>query len=185
MVYYFRGNINFFHGNRSLKNLAYVWIFQNLLLAFSAAYKNLIYIQEFSLTYKRIGVFVYLLLTVIGLITTYQKLSRRRTLWYLLHINTWSVVVILFISSFISWDIFITRHNLQRSNKPDFKYLINLSNANIPLLVPYLESAQLEENEKQALTEKIETFKSVEIAQSWLSWNYQDYLITRSLDNEE
>jgi len=183
LLYYFRGNINFFKSNTLLKQLAYTWILQNLVLAFTSAYKNLLYIQEFSLTYKRIGVFIYLLLVVVGLITTFQKLRYRKTLWYLLHVNTWVMVMLLFLSSLIPWDIMITKYNLQKDAEPDFTYLIDLSDTNIPQLLPYLEDDSLPFEDKRLLENKIKAFQENEEAQSWLSWNYQDHLTKKSLLN--
>lgn len=184
ILYYFRGNINFFQANTTLKKLAYIWIAQNLLLAISSAYKNALYIEEFSLTYKRIGVFVYLLMAIIGLITTYQKLQQKRTLWYLLHINSWCLIVILLINSYVPWDPIITSYNLNKSNEPDYGYLISLSDSNIPTLLPYLNDGLLNDRERSAFEDKIKSFQKEKKSQSWLSWNYQDHLTLQALPKE-
>src|SRR5690606_25879161 len=71
ILYFFRGNLNFFEGNKTLKNLAYIWTFLNALLVFLIIIKNNQYVDFFGLTYKRIGVYIYLTMTLAGLITTF------------------------------------------------------------------------------------------------------------------
>lgn len=185
LLYYFRGNMNFYRKHLILKRLAYVWIAQNLLLAASITYKNLTYIQEFSLTYKRIGVFVYIILVVAGLLTTYLKVRDKKTTWYLLNINSWVALILLLISSFIPWDSWITNYNLSKSDSPDFQYLINLSDANIPQLLPLRQNPYLAESTQIALHEKISTFEETEENQNWLSWNYPDFLALKALQSDE
>ncbi|GAA5028652.1 hypothetical protein GCM10011506_14220 [Marivirga lumbricoides] len=185
LLYYFRGNMNFYKNHLTLKRLAYVWIAQNLLLAASITYKNLIYIQEFSLTYKRIGVFVYIILVVAGLLTTYVKVKNKKTTWYLLNINSWVALALLLISSFIPWDSWITRYNLSKSENPDINYLIQLSDANIPQLLPLRQNPYLAEATQIALNQKISSFEEREENRGWLSWNYQDYLTLKALECDE
>lgn len=64
IIYFFRGNINFIKNNKLLKNLTFIWIYLNLFLVISITFKNSQYISSFGLTYKRIGVYIYLLLTL-------------------------------------------------------------------------------------------------------------------------
>ena len=60
ILFYFRGYLNFYENNRWLKNLSYIWIVQNIVLVISTACRNSIYISDYGLTNRRIGVFVYL-----------------------------------------------------------------------------------------------------------------------------
>ncbi len=70
VMYFFRGNLNFLSNSQRLTYAAYVWIVQNAVLMVATAVKNTEYIERFGLTHKRIGVYVYLLLTLIGACTT-------------------------------------------------------------------------------------------------------------------
>ncbi|MEM9849749.1 MAG: DUF4173 domain-containing protein, partial [Bacteroidota bacterium] len=70
----FRGKINFFSKNKWIKRLAYAWIAQNAILACSVAIRNYHYIEYYNLAYKRIGVFIFLTLVFIGLITFFLKI---------------------------------------------------------------------------------------------------------------
>jgi hypothetical protein len=87
ILFYFRGGINFYEKNKWIKWMAYLWIFQNLFMLFSTGYRNNLYIDESGLSYKKIGVYVYLLLTFIGLLTTLIKVYKIKTNWYLFKIN--------------------------------------------------------------------------------------------------
>ena len=94
VMYFFRGNLNFWQNNRRLKTLTYLWIAQNGVLVLTTAYKNFLYIEGWhGLTHKRIGVYVYLLLTMIGLITTYIKVEKVKSNWYLFRQNAWLLLL--------------------------------------------------------------------------------------------
>ncbi|MEL7342604.1 MAG: DUF4153 domain-containing protein, partial [Bacteroidota bacterium] len=66
LLFYFRGNLNFINGSRVLKAMSYVWIAQNALLVTSVAIRNYHYITFDGLTYKRIGVIIFLCMTLFG-----------------------------------------------------------------------------------------------------------------------
>lgn len=134
LLYVFRGNLNFYSENKALKKLAFTWIILNTLLVLSIVFKNGQYIYYFGLTYKRIGVMVYLTLSVIGLITTLLKINSIKNIWYLLRTNTKAAFVILIITSTVNWDYHITNYNFNYAQSMDFKYLLNLSNNNTLLL---------------------------------------------------
>ena len=136
ILFYFRGRLNFFEKSHTIKTLAYLWIIQNAIMLFSSACRNLIYIHECGLTYKRIGVYVYLFLTVIGLLTTLYKISRAKSNSFLFRINGWVVYAVLILFSTPSWDTIITSYNLSHSLKyNDIGYLVRLSDSNIPELI--------------------------------------------------
>ena len=66
-LYLFRGNQNFYKKSVLLKKLALAWLAQNVILAFSVGIRNVHYIEHYALAHKRIGVFFFLLATIIGL----------------------------------------------------------------------------------------------------------------------
>ena len=127
VMYFFRGNLNFFRNNRKLKIMAYLWILQNILLLGATAYKNGLYIAEYGLTYKRIGVYCYLLLALAGLITTYIKVYQVKTNWFLVRKNAWIFYAVMIIATFFNWARIVTAYNLDkfqgeknRYSLPDF-----------------------------------------------------------------
>ncbi|MFY0629974.1 MAG: DUF4173 domain-containing protein [Flavobacteriaceae bacterium] len=143
ILYFFRGNLNFFEKNKNLKSLAYVWIFLNVCVVIITGIKNAEYIMSFGFTYKRIGVLFFLIVTSIGLITTFIKVSKIKNLWYLLRKNTQVAFAILIIASTVNWDKIITYYNINNAEQIDLNYLIDLSNNNTFLLKEYVEKNEI------------------------------------------
>ncbi|APZ45101.1 hypothetical protein BW723_01775 [Polaribacter reichenbachii] len=143
ILYFFRGNLNFIKDNKNLKVLTFIWISLNLIMILITAIKNIEYIFSFGLTYKRIGVLFFLLLTAIGLITTYFKVTNIKNLWYLVRKNIQIAFMIFIISSTVNWDKIITYYNINNAEVIDLKYLINLSNNNAFLLKDYIEKNKI------------------------------------------
>jgi len=111
ILFYFRKNLNFYPKNQLLKIAAYVWIIQNVVLAFSVGVRNYHYIAQFGLAYKRIGVYIFLLLTAIGLVTMFLKVRDKQTTYALIFKNSWFAYSILVTLTFVNWDVFITKYN--------------------------------------------------------------------------
>jgi hypothetical protein len=187
ILWYFRGEQNFTKGN-TLKVLAYVWIAQNVVMVCFNAYKNGLYIEESSLTYKRIGVFVYLLLATIGLILTAIKIKNTRSNWYLLKTNVTAFYIVLLVSCFVNWDLLITRFNIEQSEtkkKPlDVQYIALLSASVIPDLYQWMDAHKgayepyLKEMVNVKIIDLIEDRKSTD----WRSWNMEDARIITQLN---
>ncbi len=140
ILWYFRGTQNFAQ-QKTLKVLAYVWIVQNLIMLLSAAYKNNLYINEFSLTYKRFGVYVFLIATAAGLLFTLIKLLTKRSNFYLVKANSLAWYVILVMAVPIGWDKMIAEFNIyqaqSKGKEPDGAYLWSLSYQAYSALVNY------------------------------------------------
>ncbi len=139
VLYFFRGNLNFFKENKNLRRLTYLWIGLNILLIIFTYYKNFVYVNALGLTYKRIGVFIYLMLTFIGLITTYWKVTQIRNIWYLWRTNALALFSLLVLCSAVPWDRFITHYNLNYIPSADLSYLIDLGDSNSTQLYQYLQ----------------------------------------------
>lgn len=152
LLFYFRGELNFYSKNKWLKMMAYTWIAQNAFMLFSTAYRNNMYIQESGLSYKKIGVYVYLMLTLIGLFTTFIKIRNCKTNWYLFRINAAYYFYILVFSCIINWDLIITNYNIAKNTKEHKKLekylLLDLSYKNIPQLLNLPDSLALKDDWK-------------------------------------
>ena len=160
ILYFFRGDLNFFTKNRNLRFLTFTWIVLNIILVGFTSYKNYLYVTEYGFTYKRIGVFVYLLLSLIGLITTYIKVYKVYNLWYLFRKNVQVGYVLLVISATINWDALITNYNIKFANNTDVNYLIHLSDNNTFLLKKYAINNLSKEMflEKERIDEKYQNY---------------------------
>jgi hypothetical protein len=175
ILYFFRANLNFYSKNKQLIGLSYFWITQNIILAAGVIYKNHAYIIEYGLTYKRIGVYVYLALALFGLLTTIYKLKHHTNHWHLLRINSWVAYMVLVLFSFINWDTLITTFNLSLEKRPDYEYLCKLSNANLVQLISHEQkTGQLTLIETKLLQQKKTHFLNLMKEKSWHSWNYRD-----------
>ena len=137
LCYIFRGNLNFLTDNTLLKRLTYAWLIQNGILALSVAMRNLHYIEYYGLAHRRIGVFFFLLTTIVGLVAVILKVKKRRSLHFLLKTNFISVYIVLMIMTLVNWDVVIARYNFAHADRcfVHFDFLATLS----PSAQPYLE----------------------------------------------
>lgn len=136
ILYFFNGNLNFYSKNKTIKFLAYLWIAQNAFLICSVLLRDYNYIAMHGLTYKRIGVIVFLTLCTIGLITVYVKVAKQKTFYYLCKSNGMIWYILLLISGIINWDVFIVNYNIEnrKSITLDLDHLLDLSDKTLPLL---------------------------------------------------
>ncbi len=194
MLFVFRKNQNFYKPNLRLKKFAYAWIVQNVILVISVVIRNLNYISEFGLTYKRIGIFVFLSLTIIGLYHLYIKIKDKKTIHYLVYRNGWAVYFLLISMSLINWDACIVNYNLKymKSNTVDYSYLLRLSdNALIRLLKHqkttedprWFEERKYYESFDERLNTKIRSFKHYS-NRTFLSWNFAHYRIEKQINKD-
>lgn len=134
ILFYFRGKLNFDDESKSIKVLTYIWIIQNILLVLMTMFKNDQYINVYALTYKRIGVYFYLLFAIIGLIFTAYKLHARKTSWFLIKCNAMAIYLVLITSCMLNWNAIVTNYNLKNTTTPDYQYLCDLGYDNYPTL---------------------------------------------------
>ena len=200
VLYYFRGNLNFYNNNKLLRYLSYIWLVQNGLLAVSVGMRNLWYINYFALAYKRIGVFIFLILTIYGLYTVYVKVWKRRSAFYLFKTNSYALLLILIISSTINWDTIIAKYNFKNSNESflHLDYMSTLSDKSLP----YLDKTLLELKHTDLLQKEMFPFeqefmtpeeycriigeRKINFKEKWelkgiLSWNLPEYIAYKKL----
>jgi uncharacterized integral membrane protein len=135
VLFFFRGRINFDKGYSTIRILAILWLTQNILMLFFMAGRNNLYTEMFGMTYKRIGVYFYLLLTAIGVATTIIKVYSKKTNTWLFRINTWLFFSVFVFSSLVSWSRFITWYSLYKSDYVNRAYLSSMSYQSLPYLV--------------------------------------------------
>lgn len=144
LLYMFRGNLNFHPRNATLKRLAVVWVVQNFILGISVFLRNYHYISFHGLAYKRVGVIVFLALVLIGLVTMFIKVHRRRSLFYLVRVNGWAWFVVLVGLTTVDWDSLIVRYNLRHDNpgEIDIDNYLHMSDKVLPLLYADLDKVE-------------------------------------------
>lgn len=135
IMYYFRANQNFYERKNRLVQLATIWIFLNGLLALFTCYKNILYVDSFGLTYKRIWVFIGMLLTGAGLVLTLFKIKHLKTNWYLIRQNSWVLYFVMTFYVLVDWDRLITWYNPNYAKEVDMAYIFdNLGSTKLPYL---------------------------------------------------
>lgn len=191
ILYFFRGNLNFYHKSKTLRVLAFTWMVQNFILIISVFIRDGYYIEFHGLTHKRIGVLVFAILCIIGLATVYFKVAKQKTIFYLFKVNgsIWFALLLAF--STINWDVFIVKYNVKHVDAVaiDPYYLTSLSEKTLPFLDKNRakihpttnseeEIAKVDQSEEalmRKLDERIGYFKERYEKSSWLSWNLQDW----------
>lgn len=174
ILYFFRGNLNFYKHNKTLKSLAFIWIILNAVLVILIALKNNIYVSSFGFTYKRVGVYIYLLLTFIGLVTTFLKVLKVKNLLFLFRVNTQIAFAILMLCSTVNWDYHITYYNINYAQSVDLNYLIKLSNNNASLLKTYNDKNTLSSNNYNRINNKHTNFIELLEDRNWQEYTYEN-----------
>jgi len=200
VLYFFRNNLNFYKNNWLIKYLCFAWLAQNAILAISVAIRNYWYIYYFSLAYKRIGVIIFLILTLYGLYTVFVKVKNKKSFFYLIKSNAYALIVILVLCSMFNWDNMIAKYNFKNYNRSfiHFDFLSKLSDKSLPYLNKTLpELTQMDSIQKlkfpaeqiympaekyyQTIEERKKIFKLKWESKSLLSWNLPEYLAYRKL----
>lgn len=185
LLYYFRGNLNFFTNKRWLVIGSYIWIIQNGILVISVLLRNYEYIINYGLTHKRNGVAVFLLLTSIGLVMMWLKIKNLYSFFNLFKQAGWAGYFVLVSLGLFDWDSMIARYNLstQNASSLDYKYLYELSDRTLPILyenrqkiadsitkTPFTNHEQL----INKLNKKIKRYLTEQQSYSWVSWDYSN-----------
>ena len=144
ILFYFRGAINFYSSNKIIKLLAYLWLLQNIFLVISTLLRNKMYVDTYSLTEKRVGVFIYLGLCIIGLVLCIYKIAKKKNNIFLFRKNIWAIYISLAILAVFDWSYCIAAYNIFRTKKTnnfylDAKYMGDLNENNLAVVWDYYQ----------------------------------------------
>ncbi len=197
LTYLFRGALNFHPKASILRGLGLAWVAQNTFLALSVGCRNWQYIDHCGLAYKRIGVFIFLTLTLFGLYFMYLKIKEKRSFFFVMRRMGWAFYGVLLACCFINWDAFITRYNIQTPVKTgiiDVRFLLeDVSPKNLPLLYENQDLLKahfdkISDGSKERMGSfenminiKKNSFLREQNNYSWLSWNYTDAKVLQFL----
>lgn len=158
IMFYFKSDFNFDPKAGLMKILAKIWIFLNAVLVLSAAVKNYEYIISYGFTYKRLGVFAFLLLSLVGLALTFLKIQKKKRNAYLFNTMAWYLYGIILGCSYINWGGLVTSQNMDRKN---FNVNYHLTDVNFSekALLEYAADKRDWELQKE-IEEKIKNEKS-------------------------
>lgn len=200
LLFFFRGNLNFYKRNKWLRYGAYLWIFQNLFLVVSVFIRDYYYISHFGLAYKRIGLLFFLGMVMTGLLTVFLKIHFTKTTYYLLRINAWAAIVLLVFATTVHWDYTIATYNLERkSSIPlDVLFLLSLSDKALPLIEKnkdvfeknnhtwiYHHGKDINYNAVDFYEYRKKEFLDEQKQYTWLSWNVADAYVKQALKTNQ
>lgn len=198
LLIFFQGNLNFYQKNSWLKKLAYLWIAQNALLCISVFLRDYYYILESGLAYKRIGVLFFLALVFVGLTTMFWKIYKKKSTFYLLRVNAFSVITLLVLATTVDWDYVIAKHNFSKANEMTLPvdFMATLEGRALPLLdqnrallqahqQKMAVNGQWRYNCTDCFLKEIDRRKEMFLRDmdgtSWLSWNLTDATVSKQL----
>ncbi len=173
IAYFFRRNLNFHPKNQGLKLLSYIWIFQNVFLACSTFTRNFHYVNQYGLTYKRLGVIIFIITVISALIFVYQKIKKQQSMIHLINKQLLAIYIILLSFSLLDHESVIIKHAayLQKAHV-DLPYLTKISSEHDYLLLKY--RSKLEEKSGQKL-ERHESYRGSEA-----HWKERNWLTSRN-----
>lgn len=158
IMFYFKSVFNFDSKAGLMRILAKIWIFLNAVLVLSAAVKNYEYIVNYGFTYKRLGVFAFLLLSLIGLTLTFIKIQNKKRNAFLFNTMAWYFYATILGCSYINWGGFVTSQNMGRKNFNADYHLTDL-NFSEKTLMKYAEDKK-DVNLQKSIRNKIKDKKS-------------------------
>ncbi len=154
ILFYFKGGFNFDEKATSLKRFAKIWIALNIILIISAMVKNTEYVSFFGLTYKRLGVYAFLILAIIGLVYSFLKITRQKTNAYLVNQMVWYFYGTVLVCSYVNWGSLITNYNIYVNKGVEPVFLSGL-NFNDDERRAYFEKNNLYGQEPEIIREEL------------------------------
>ena len=203
VLVFFRRNLNFFSKNKPLRILANIWIAQNMIMAVSVLIRNIHYISYYNLAYLRIGVLLFIVIAIFGLITVFVKVNQIKNFYYLFRVNMLFTYVALVAFSLADWDIIIAKVNFNRADKAfvHLNFMAELDDKALPYLDRDVDIQNIQQSPAfkiigkyhyfmtpEEYKEQIERRKSDFISdypyRTFLEWNLADQRAYRKLKDE-
>lgn len=172
ILFFFKSTFNFDKKSSLLKRLTYLWLILNGILLVSAFMKNYEYIQFYGLTFKRIGVFVFLVLCFMGIAFSYLKVKGKKTNSYLIKRMSISFFLTIVVCSLINFSWVVTKYNLTFCKESDWRYLESL-NYNKQILYDHFKNNP----EWKDYFKERNIIQKEETSKSWLSSSLYYYCI--------
>lgn len=112
VLFYFKGNLNFYSKSTTLKFLTQVWIYQNVFLVLSVIVRNYHYIYHYGLAYKRIGVLFFCVFILLVLFFLSLKTGRKETFYVFMRRCFAGALTVVLCSAVWDWANIIVKYNL-------------------------------------------------------------------------
>ncbi len=144
IFYFFRFNLNFYPKRKTLRRLAQIWVFQNGILAISVALRTWYYVESHALAGRRLGVFVFLALVFIGLVSLSLKIWKRHNSAWVIRINSAFALALFTLCATVNWDKFIVRYNLENGipSQVDVDFYLDANPQVYPIVFENLDKVE-------------------------------------------
>ena len=166
-----------------IRGLVHAWIGQNVLLCLSSMLRLGLYVEVYSLTELRVAAGLWMALVGIGLVLILLRILFNRSNAWLIATNLASLLMVLYISSFIDFPAFIARFNVAHSQEVsqegpplDLAYLSSLGPSVIPALDRYIQMLpdHLIDKKSEAVTARYHLSRNFEIRRrDWRNWTFR------------
>lgn len=182
VLYFFRGNLNFYPKATWLKRLAYFWVAQNAILAISVVIRTTHYINFHGLASKRIGLLLFVAMVLFGLLTLVLKIVQQRNFAYLLRLNSAFIIGTLAVNACLPWNTIIAKHNLAHGNahEIDVDNYLSLDPSTFPLLYANLDVIEHQIQAHQNNKVRWIFYENIDQFKTRLDWKAQIYLESES-----
>lgn len=163
IMFYFKSNFNFDPKAGLMKILVKIWIVLNAVLVISAMLKNTEYVVNYGFTYKRLGVYAFLILSLVGLAMTFIKIQMKKRNVFLFNAMIWYFYGTVLACSYINWGGIITSQNMKRND-----FVINYHLTSINFSQKHLLEYAKEKRDTQLKKKVLESMKN-ERSETFLS----------------
>ena len=132
IMFYFQRDNSASQLHKTIGKYAKIWVALNSILVLLTFLKNSEYIYLMGLTYKRLGVYAFLLLCGVGLFFTFRKIHYNKTNWFLIQKMTISLYLFLIFIIPINWGWVIMKYNIAVDKvDPNYFYQIDYAHETI------------------------------------------------------
>lgn len=187
----FRGSIMLDPRLRALRRWAWLWSFENVLLAIAVYHRLYIYIGFNGMTRMRVVGLFGISAVLVGFLLVLWKIARDRGFLWLLRRHLLTVAVAIYLYSVIPVDALVVQYNVQRiaagDSAPSVQISVHpISTEGVLYLRPLLQcdDAIVQEGVRAYLAEALhiaETRETARIATDWTSYQMADELLLQQL----
>jgi hypothetical protein len=160
-----------------LQRMAWIWSFENLLLALAVYNRLFIYIGFNGMTRMRIIGLFGISAVVVGFLLVVWKIARHRDFVWLIRRHLWTVAIAVYLWAITPVDMITVRYNVQRilSGDPAPSVQISvhpISSEGVPLLLPLLECDDpvVRDGIRAMLAERLEQAETAALRREQLGW---------------
>ena len=180
-------------GSLWVRHLIFLWIGQNILLVFSAIFRNILYVEIYSLTYLRIAAFIWMALVATGLFFIILSMMLRKSEIWLININMLAALIVLNVCSIMDiggriavYNVMQSKEVTGRGNSLDFEYLYELGAVAIPafdLLLDSKDTALSTRLGAHKYRQKLTRDLTLNM-QDWRRWTYREYRLLKAINED-